>query len=86
MLESSEHPDPARLAHHAEAAGDRDRLLAYAVIGGSEAAGRGSHREALRLYGLAARFVDLLPLPRLRTCSRRRRARWPLPTERKTHI
>ena len=63
VLESSEHPDPARLAHHAEAAGDRNRLLRYAVIGGSEAAGRGSHREALRLYGLAARFVDVLSPP-----------------------
>jgi DNA-binding CsgD family transcriptional regulator/tetratricopeptide (TPR) repeat protein len=63
VLESSDNPDAARLAHHAEAAADRDRLLRYAVIGGSEAAGRGAHREALRLYGLAARFVDLLPSP-----------------------
>jgi DNA-binding CsgD family transcriptional regulator len=63
VLESSDYPDAARLAHHAEAAGDPDRLLRYAVIGRREAAGRAAHREALRLYGLAARFVDLLPLP-----------------------
>jgi DNA-binding CsgD family transcriptional regulator/tetratricopeptide (TPR) repeat protein len=60
VLESSDSPDAARVAHHAEAAGDRDRLLRFAVIGGREAAARGAHREALRLYALAARLVDLL--------------------------
>lgn len=50
-LESLRHPglytsDPARLAHHAEAAGDAAALLEFAPAAARDASARGGHREA----------------------------------------
>jgi len=53
--------DPARLAHHAEAAGDRAGVLAYAPEAAARAAALGAHREAVQQYQRALRHADLLP-------------------------
>src|SRR5262249_37316345 len=50
--------DPARLAHHAEAADDRDAVLTYATAAASRAASLGAHREAAAQYARALRFGD----------------------------
>jgi DNA-binding CsgD family transcriptional regulator/tetratricopeptide (TPR) repeat protein len=42
--------DPARLAHHAAAAGDRDAVVQYARAAGERAARLGAHREAAAHY------------------------------------
>jgi DNA-binding CsgD family transcriptional regulator/tetratricopeptide (TPR) repeat protein len=49
-------PDLARLAHHAEAAGDTDAVVRYAPVAAEHAAGVGAHREALHQYERALRF------------------------------
>jgi DNA-binding CsgD family transcriptional regulator len=54
-------PDPARLAHHAEEAGDRDAVLMYAPAAAERAASLRSHREAAAQYARALRFADGLP-------------------------
>lgn len=54
-------PDPARLAHHAEMAGDVDAVLAYAPVAGELAAKVAAHREAAAQFGRALRFADGLP-------------------------
>src|SRR5262245_1071404 len=54
-------PDLARLAHHAEAAGDVDAVLRYAPAAGARAACLGSYREAAAQYARALRFGDGLP-------------------------
>jgi DNA-binding CsgD family transcriptional regulator/tetratricopeptide (TPR) repeat protein len=53
-------PDLARLAHHAEAADDRERVLRYAPAAAARAASLGAHREAAAQYGRALRFGDRL--------------------------
>jgi DNA-binding CsgD family transcriptional regulator/tetratricopeptide (TPR) repeat protein len=53
--------DLARMAHHAEAAGDRQAVLAYAVAAGKQASAFFSHREAAAQYARALRFGDALP-------------------------
>ena len=50
-------PDLARLAHHAEAAGDMDAVLRYAPLAAEHAAAVGAHREALHQYARALRFA-----------------------------
>jgi DNA-binding CsgD family transcriptional regulator len=57
-------PDFARLAHHAEAAGDGDAVLRYAPAAGARAASLGSYREAAAQYARALRFGDGLPADR----------------------
>jgi DNA-binding CsgD family transcriptional regulator len=47
--------EPARLVHHAEAAGLADCVAALAPLAARRAASTGSHREAARLYGMALR-------------------------------
>jgi DNA-binding CsgD family transcriptional regulator/tetratricopeptide (TPR) repeat protein len=54
--------DLARLAHHAEAAGDPDAVLQYAPAAAAHAASLGAHREAAAQYARALRFGDGLPL------------------------
>jgi len=54
----------ARLAHHAEAAGNREAVLAYAPAAANQAAAASAHREAVSLYALALRFADDLPTDR----------------------
>jgi DNA-binding CsgD family transcriptional regulator/tetratricopeptide (TPR) repeat protein len=53
--------DVARLAHHAEAAGDRPAVQAYAPEAARRAAELGAHREAASQYARALRFSDGLP-------------------------
>jgi tetratricopeptide (TPR) repeat protein len=53
-------PDLARLAHHAEAAGDADAVLRYAPAAAARAASLGAYREAAAQYARALRFGDRL--------------------------
>jgi DNA-binding CsgD family transcriptional regulator/tetratricopeptide (TPR) repeat protein len=48
--------DPARLSHHAEAAGDADAVLRFAPAAAATATRLGSHREAAAQYARALRF------------------------------
>ena len=61
--------DLARLAHHAEAAGDVDAVLRFAPAAAAEAASLGAHREAAAQYARALRFADRLAPVSARTCS-----------------
>jgi DNA-binding CsgD family transcriptional regulator len=53
--------DLTRLAHHAEAAGDREAVLAYAPAAARKASAASAHHEAASLYGLALRYAGDLP-------------------------
>ena len=53
-------PDLARLAHHAEAAGDAEAVVRYAPEAAARAASLGAHREAAAQYARALRFGDRL--------------------------
>jgi DNA-binding CsgD family transcriptional regulator/tetratricopeptide (TPR) repeat protein len=53
--------DPARIAHHAEAAGDADAVLRFAPLAAERATAVGAHREAAAQYARALRFGDALP-------------------------
>lgn len=53
--------DPARMAHHAEAAGEVDAVLEFAPTAAKEAAELGSHRQAVAQYVRALRYRDRLP-------------------------
>jgi predicted ATPase/DNA-binding CsgD family transcriptional regulator len=57
-------PDPARLAHHAEAAGDADAVHEHAPAAAARASTLGAHVEAAAQYARALRFADRLPLAR----------------------
>jgi len=50
----------ARLAHHADMAGDRDAVLAYAPQAAANAAKLGAHREAVTLYRRALGYTEKL--------------------------
>jgi DNA-binding NarL/FixJ family response regulator len=52
--------DLARLAHHAEAAGDVEAVLRFAPAAAASAAALGAHREAVAQYARALRFGDRL--------------------------
>lgn len=54
-------PNLARLAHHAEAAGDIDAVLRFAPQAATRAASLGAHREAAAQYARALRFAGALP-------------------------
>ncbi len=54
--------DLTRLAHHAEASGDREAVLEYAPAAAKRASAAGAHREAAALYDLILRFADDLPI------------------------
>lgn len=49
--------DLARLAHHAEAAGDDEAVRRYAAAAGERAAALGAHREAAAQFARALRFT-----------------------------
>jgi tetratricopeptide (TPR) repeat protein len=51
----------AQLAHHAEAAGDQEAVLQFAIAAAEQAAGLHAHREAAAQYARALRFADALP-------------------------
>jgi DNA-binding CsgD family transcriptional regulator/tetratricopeptide (TPR) repeat protein len=53
--------DSARLAHHAEAAGDEAAVLEHAQRAAERASQLGAHREAAEQYARALRFSDGLP-------------------------
>jgi predicted ATPase/DNA-binding CsgD family transcriptional regulator len=53
--------DLARLAHHAEAAGDRAAVLEFATAAAEQAAALHAHREAAAQYARALRYGDALP-------------------------
>jgi DNA-binding CsgD family transcriptional regulator/tetratricopeptide (TPR) repeat protein len=55
-------PDPARLAHHAHAAGDAEAVLKFAPLAAAQASRLGAHRESAIHYGQALGFAELLPL------------------------
>jgi tetratricopeptide (TPR) repeat protein len=52
--------DPARLAHHADAAGDAGAVLRFAPAAAEQAAALGAHREAADQYARALRYGDHL--------------------------
>ena len=54
-------PDPARLAHHAEEAGDGAAVRAHAPEAAARAAALGAHREAAQQYRRALRHAGPLP-------------------------
>ncbi|HEY1508071.1 MAG TPA: AAA family ATPase [Solirubrobacteraceae bacterium] len=53
-------PDRARLAHHAEAAGDAEAVLRFAPEAARQAAALGAHRESAAQYARALRFASML--------------------------
>src|SRR5919204_3224421 len=53
--------DAARIAHHADAAGDGAAVLRFAPQAAGRAAALGAHREAAAHYARALRFADALP-------------------------
>jgi DNA-binding CsgD family transcriptional regulator/tetratricopeptide (TPR) repeat protein len=61
-LAAAPNPVAARIAHHAEAAGDHDAVLRFAPMAAARAASLGAHREAAAQYVRALRFADALPL------------------------
>lgn len=60
-LTGTPNPDPARLAHHADAAGDAQGVLRFAPEAAARASALGAHREAAAQYARALRFADRLP-------------------------
>jgi DNA-binding CsgD family transcriptional regulator len=54
-------PDLARLAHHAEAAGDADAVVRFAPAAAARAVSLGAYREAAAQDARALRFGDRLP-------------------------
>ena len=64
--------DPARLAHHAEAAGDAGAVLGFAPEAARRASALGAHRESAAQYARALRFADgLAPEVRAELLERR---------------
>ena len=64
--------DPARLAYHAEGAGDADAVLRFAPAAAERAAAAGAHREAAAQYARALRFgTSLEPAARAALLERR---------------
>jgi DNA-binding CsgD family transcriptional regulator len=55
--------DPARLAHHADRAGDAAAVLTYAPIAGERAAALRAHREAADQFALALARAETVPAP-----------------------
>ncbi len=53
-------PDRARLAHHAEAAGDAGAVVRFAPEAARRASALGAHRESAAQYARALRFADML--------------------------
>lgn len=53
--------DVSRLAHHAEAAGDRVSVLEFAPIAAQEASAASAHRAAASHYAMALQYAEILP-------------------------
>lgn len=72
LRETSPPADPARLAHHAAAAGDPDAVVQYARAAGERAASLGAHREAAAHYAaVLAQAKGLTPAARAELLERR---------------
>ncbi len=72
VLEALGDADPARLAHHAEAAGDGEAVLRHAPAAGERAAALGAHREAAAQFARALRHAEgLSPARRAALLERR---------------
>jgi len=63
ILAGQPHADPARLAHHAEAAGDAGAVLRFAPAAAARASVLGAHREASAQYARALRVAERLAPP-----------------------
>jgi DNA-binding CsgD family transcriptional regulator/tetratricopeptide (TPR) repeat protein len=61
VLAASPTSDHARVAHHAEGAGDAEAVLRFAPAAAERAARLGAYREAAAQYARALRFGDGLP-------------------------
>ncbi|HEX2704802.1 MAG TPA: AAA family ATPase [Candidatus Lustribacter sp.] len=61
LLEERASRDEARLAHHAQVAGDRERVVRYCAAAGAAASARGAHRAAAQQYAAAVTHADGLP-------------------------
>jgi DNA-binding CsgD family transcriptional regulator/tetratricopeptide (TPR) repeat protein len=69
---SADGSDPARLAHHAEAAGDAGAVLRFAREAAERASALGAHRESAAQYARALRFAEeLAPEERAELLERR---------------
>ena len=64
LAQAPAHVTEARIAHHAEGAGDREAVLRLAPAAGARASSLGAHREAAAQFQRALRFADALPLDR----------------------
>jgi len=53
---------PAKLVHHAEAAGDSASLQRHVPLAAAQASALGAHHEAAAYYGAALRFAGALPM------------------------
>jgi len=60
LTEAAGHYGLARLAHHAEAAGDTEAVLRFAPAAARQASSTGAHREAAAHYARALRFGPAL--------------------------
>ncbi|HEY7857834.1 MAG TPA: LuxR C-terminal-related transcriptional regulator [Candidatus Nanopelagicales bacterium] len=57
-LAAAESPDLARLAHHADAAGDKAAVVRYAPLAAGRASALGAHRQAAEQYARAIRAAS----------------------------
>jgi DNA-binding NarL/FixJ family response regulator len=57
--------DPARMAHHADSAGQEEATRAYSLLAAERAVSLGSHREAVEQYQRALRHSAGVPAPTL---------------------
>jgi DNA-binding CsgD family transcriptional regulator len=64
LLAPGRRADYARLAHHADAAGDGEAVLRHAPVAGEHAAALGAHREAAAQFARALRYAGGLPSER----------------------
>jgi DNA-binding CsgD family transcriptional regulator/tetratricopeptide (TPR) repeat protein len=70
-LLAREDADPARIAYHAERAGDRAALLAYAPAAALQASALGAHREAVAHLERILPLLDRLPADERASCLER---------------
>ena len=63
-LAAASDQDPARLAHHAELAGDDEAVVAFAQAAAERAGAVGAHRQAAAQYARALRSAGTLPAAR----------------------
>ena len=84
LASSPDGADPARLAHHAEGAGDTAAVLELAPAAARRAAQLGAHREAAAQYARALRFAGARPPQERAELGRGWRMRSTAPTTRST--